>query len=157
MLVTRRWDASGRARVDLHDGDTVTLRTPLAGDRVRRVAVSVDRSGERDVRICAISEDRVGPADGLPPGVPDTASFSFAGETRRQLGGDADASGTSFADNIGIRFAGLANGAGVPVERWTRSVTPGAGEGGAARGERLTFRHELRVTRRTDGLAVPLR
>lgn len=42
------------------------------------------------------------------------------------------------------------------VERWQRKVFAGPGEGGAARGESLTFHHELLVTR-NNGASVPLR
>lgn len=53
--------------------------------------------------------------------------------------------------------AGYVTSDGERAERWRHTLAGGAGELGAARGEALTFRHELLLRRAPDDSAVPIR
>ncbi|XP_045761802.1 uncharacterized protein LOC123865029 [Maniola jurtina] len=126
------WDASsGAARVDFYGGATSTYRTPLPGGGVQRLEMRVDRSGEGELRRCGLAE-RVAdaPDDRAPPALPDLQLFSFAGYAPRD---------------------------GERAELWRHTLAGRVGELGAARGEALTFRHELLLRRAADDSATPLR
>ncbi|KAJ8718240.1 hypothetical protein PYW08_002477 [Mythimna loreyi] len=119
------WDAaSGASRVDFHGGATSTYRMMKRDGRVQSVQIRVDRTGETDVRRCVVSAPRrVTLAERALPALPDLQAFSFAGYVVR---------GTERA------------------ERWRHTLSGHSGELGGARGEALTFRHELLVTRSAD-------
>ncbi|XP_052741581.1 uncharacterized protein LOC112049861 [Bicyclus anynana] len=128
---TAWWDAeSGAARVDFHGGATSTVRAPQPDGSVQRLEVRVDRSGDGVVRRCGRADGPADAADRAPPALPDLEPFAFAGYT------DAD---------------------GQRAERWTHTLSGRVGELGAARGEALTFRHELLLRREPGDLALPLR
>ncbi|XP_038218677.1 uncharacterized protein LOC119837223 [Zerene cesonia] len=128
---TAWYDAeSGSARVDFFDGSSSSYRTFMPDGRVQYLEVRVDRSGERPVRRCGRSEPQpAAPADRRPPALPDFAQFTFAGYVEQ---GNAS------------------------LERWQQQVAGAAGELGAARGERLTARHDLLLARDRDDQPVPL-
>ncbi|KAI8432514.1 hypothetical protein MSG28_013515 [Choristoneura fumiferana] len=127
-----QWHAGSRtARTVVEDGGTTFYQAPLSDGRVQFLEVRVDRTGDKVVRRCTLSPLMPGSTkDQTFPGLPDVDGFEFAGYT--------SAEGQS------------------QVERWHRVVAGGPGEGGAARGESLTFHHELLVTR-NNGASVPLR
>ncbi|KAJ8714310.1 hypothetical protein PYW07_002535 [Mythimna separata] len=119
------WDAaSGASRVDFHGGATSTYRMMKRDGRVQSVQIRVDRTAESDVRRCVVSAPRrLTLAERALPALPDLQAFSFAGYVVR---------GTDRA------------------ERWRHTLSGHSGELGGARGEALTFRHELLVTRSAD-------
>ncbi|KAL4716480.1 hypothetical protein ACJJTC_015908, partial [Scirpophaga incertulas] len=121
------WDpATGNSRLETHDGATTTYRT-VKGGHVERVAMTIDRSGEKEVVRCSTMKQRdAGALDRLPPVLPDMHPFSFDGYVET---------------------------AGTVAERWRHSVT----EKAAGSIESLTMKHELLVTRAPDHSAVPLR
>ncbi|XP_047029345.1 counting factor associated protein D-like [Helicoverpa zea] len=119
------WDAaSGASRIDFHGGATSTYRMMMRDGRVMSAQIRVDRTEETDVRRCVVSTPRrVSLAERALPALPDLSAFSFAGYVLR---------GTQRA------------------ERWRYTLSGHAGELGAARGEALTFRHELLLARSAD-------
>ncbi|CAG9793157.1 unnamed protein product [Diatraea saccharalis] len=122
---TAWWDPStGSSRVDFHDGDTSTYRSMQAG-RVRRVAVSTDRTGSKDVRRCAVMESQETQHDRTPPMFPNMENFSFD------------------------KFVQMGD---TQVEQWKHS-TPASG---GARGEELTYHHEMLLMRSHDNTPRPL-
>ncbi|KAH9640213.1 hypothetical protein HF086_008449 [Spodoptera exigua] len=125
-----RWDAaSGAARVDYHGGTTSSYRTMRRDGRAQSVMIHVDRSGESDVRRCTVMPPRrVSLAERALPALPDLQAFSFAG---RDVHGN---------------------------EVWRHTLSGHSGELGGARGEALTFRHELLLARSADNYTTtPLR
>ncbi|XP_022824876.1 counting factor associated protein D-like [Spodoptera litura] len=124
------WDAaSGAARVDYHGGTTSSYRMMRRDGRVQSVMIHVDRSGETDVRRCTVVPPRrVSLAERALPALPDLQAFSFAG---RDVHGN---------------------------EVWRHTLSGHSGELGGARGEALTFRHELLLARSADNYTTtPLR
>ncbi|XP_049879873.1 uncharacterized protein LOC126376492 [Pectinophora gossypiella] len=129
---TAWYDAtSGAARVEYHEGGAMSVRTVSSDGRVKRSVMHTDRTTEQDIRVCGVtSPARMKAEDRAPPGLPDTEGFEFAGY-REEFGGR--------------------------VEVWRKEVSGRAGELGAARGESLTFRHELFVSRKSEEFSVPLK
>ncbi|XP_026316523.1 uncharacterized protein LOC113227748 isoform X2 [Hyposmocoma kahamanoa] len=125
---TAWWDAAtGAARVDFHGGATSTVRTMLPDGRVQRVEMRLDRTGAADVRRCGF-------ADPSPVSSED-----------RALPALPDIELFTFAE---YRAEG---------EIWRLELKGGAGELGAARGEALTYHHELQLRRDDAGEAIPVR
>ncbi|CAH0587828.1 unnamed protein product [Chrysodeixis includens] len=127
------WDAaSGASRVDFHGGSTSTYRMMKRDGRVQSVQIRVDRTGETDVRRCTVtSPRRMTLAERALPALPDLQAFTFAGYVLR---GEQR------------------------TERWRYTMSGHSGELGGARGEALTFLHELLVRRAPDNFTtIPLR
>ncbi|XP_045455792.1 uncharacterized protein LOC123665544 [Melitaea cinxia] len=123
---------TGEARVSFHGGSTSTYRTVLPDGSVQRLEMRVDRSGDGPVRRCGKAVSPPSAADRALPALPDVELFSFDGYEEVEVGGAL-------------------------AERWRHEWAGRAGEGGAARGEALTLRHDLLLRRATDGSATPLR
>ncbi|XP_050671316.1 uncharacterized protein LOC126969793 isoform X3 [Leptidea sinapis] len=125
------WDANtGAARVEYYGGSTSTYRTVEPNGSVQNLEMRVDRSGEVAIRRCGRTP-REPATDGArtPPALPNLSLFNFAGY--EQYGEQK-------------------------VERWRHVVSGRAGQAGAARGEVLTFRHDLLLARREPDNVQPL-
>ncbi|XP_053613924.1 uncharacterized protein LOC128677243 [Plodia interpunctella] len=119
---------TGSSRVDLHGGTTVLYRTVLPNNQVQRVQVSIERYEDEERRRCVRLTSGATDADRSPPGLPDPEPFSFHGYNSTPDG---------------------------RMERWTYSLAGQVGELGAARGEALTFRHELLAARVRPDFVIP--
>ncbi|KAL0861205.1 hypothetical protein ABMA27_008773 [Loxostege sticticalis] len=128
---TARWDpASGAATMVLHQGTASTHRMVTGEGQVKRVLRKVDRTGEQPMHRCiVIPQSTLTSTDKIPPFLPDTKGFGFKGYVQ-------------YGD--------------VKAELWKQSMTGAPGELGGARGEALTYRHELLVSRAQGGVPMPL-